>query len=151
MWYEVEVEIPYHYYDVKKTGRKNTVYTVEYFNHRFELFNSKPFHQKECQVDKIWEHFVLPIRFQKEEQTEVIKTDKILTKNEAVQQAVELGIDKMQERLTKKEKIIDVKTLKTTQKNSKMVVDMFFTVYEDITAYGEVKEQEENHVENAQE
>lgn len=151
VWYEVEVEIPYHYYDVKKTGRKNTVYTVEYFNHRFELFNSKPFRQKECQVDKIWEHFVLPIRFQKEEQTEVIKTDKILTKNEAVQQAVELGIDKMQERLTKKEKIIDVKTLKTTQKNSKMVVDMFFTVYEDITAYGEVKEQEENHVENAQE
>ncbi len=151
VWYEVEVEIPYHYYDVKKTGRKNTVYTVEYFNHRFELLNSKPFRQKECQVDKIWEHFVLPIRFQKEKQIEVIKTDKILTKNEAVQQAVELGIDKMQERLTKKEKIIDVKTLKTTQKNSKMVVDMFFTVYEDITAYGEVKEQEENHVENAQE
>ena len=151
VWYEVEVEIPYHYYDVKKTGRKNTVYTIEYFNHRFELLNSKPFRQKECQVDKIWEHFVLPIRFQKEKQIEVIKTDKILTKNEAVQQAVELGIDKMQERLTKKEKIIDVKTLKTTQKNSKMVVDMFFTVYEDITAYGEVKEQEENHVENAQE
>ena len=89
--------------------------------------------------------------FSKEKQIEVIKTDKILTKNEAVQQAVELGIDKMQERLTKKEKIIDVKTLKTTQKNSKMLVDMFFTVYEDITAYGEVKEQEENHVENAQE
>ncbi len=151
VWYEVEVEIPYHYYDVKKTGRKNTVYTVEYFNHRFELFNAKPFRQKECKVNKIWEHFVLPIRFQKEKQIEVIKTDKILTKNEAVQQAVELGIDKMQERLTKKEKIIDVKTLKTTQKNSKMVVDMFFTVYEDITAYGEVKEQEENHVENAQE
>ena len=33
-----------------------------------------------------------------------------------------------------------------------MVVDMFFTVYEDITAYGEVKEtEEENNVENAQE
>ena len=38
------------------------------------------------------------------------------------------------------EKIIDIKTLKTTQKNSKMVVDMFFTVYEDITAYAEIKE-----------
>ena len=152
VWYEVEVEIPYHYYDVKKTGRTNTVYTIEYFNQRFELFNTKPFRQKECKVDKIWEHFVLPIRFQKEEQTEVIKTDKVLTKNEAVQKAVELGIDKMEENLTKKEKIIDVKTLKTTQKNSKMVVDMFFTVYEDITAYAEVKEtEEENHVENAQE
>ena len=152
VWYEVEVEIPYHYYDVKKTGRTNTVYTIEYFNQRFELFNTKPFRQKECKVDKIWEHFVLPIRFQKEEQTEVIKTDKVLTKNEAVQKAVELGIDKMEENLTKKEKIIDVKTLKTTQKNSKMVVDMFFTVYEDITAYAEIKEtEEENHVENAQE
>ena len=152
VWYEVEVEIPYHYYHVKKTGRTNTVYTIEYFNHRFELLNAKPFRQKECKVNKIWEHFVLPIRFQKEKQTEVIKTDKILKKNEAIQQAVELGIDKMQEKLTKKEKIIDVKTLKTTQKFCFMVVDMFFTVYEDITAYGEVKEtEEENNVENAQE
>ena len=46
----------------------------------------------------------------------------------------------MKERLKGKEKIIDIKTLKTTQKNSKMVVDMFFTVYEDITAYAEIKE-----------
>ena len=63
-----------------------------------------------------------------------------MTKNEAIDKAIELGNTKMKERLKGKEKIIDIKTLKTTQKNSKMVVDMFFTVYEDITAYAEIKE-----------
>ena len=140
VWYEIEVEIPYHYYDVKRTGKENIVYTFVYFNHRFELFNSKPFHQKEMKVKNIWKHVMLPISFQKEQQVEIEKTDQIMTKHEAIDKAIELGNTKMKERLKGKEKIIDIKTLKTTQKNSKMVVDMFFTVYEDITAYAEIKE-----------
>ena len=68
------------------------------------------------------------------------------SKNDAIKKAVELGIQRMEEKLDEKEKIIDVKTLKTTQKKSKMVVDMFFTVYEDITAYAKIEEKE-----NAQE
>lgn len=146
VWYEVEVEIPFQYYQVERTGRKNTVYVFEFLNHRFELLNQMPFQEKESEVTKIWEHLLLPIRFQKEKQEEVERTDEKLSKNDAIKKAVELGIQRMEEKLDEKEKIIDVKTLKTTQKKSKMVVDMFFTVYEDITAYAKIEEKE-----NAQE
>lgn len=146
VWYEVEVEIPFQYYQVERTGRKNTVYVFEFLSHRFELLNQMPFQEKESEVTKIWEHLLLPIRFQKEKQEEVERTDEKLSKNDAIKKAVELGIQRMEEKLDEKEKIIDVKTLKTTQKKSKMVVDMFFTVYEDITAYAKIEEKE-----NAQE
>ncbi|MBS7020285.1 MAG: sporulation protein YqfD [Firmicutes bacterium] len=151
VWYEMQVEFPYHYYNIEKTGRKNTVYVFEYFGKRFELFNRKPFKQKKSDVTSIWKHIMMPIQFKKEKQTEVIETDKVYTKKEAIDQAVKLGIKRMEQKLSKKEKIISVKTLKTEQKKSKMVVDMFFTVYEDITSYAPIPEEVKNEGENAQE
>ena len=63
----------------------------------------------------------------------------ILTEEQAIEKAVILAREKIESKLNDKEKILDEKKLKVTLKDSKIVVDIFFTVYEDITGYQKIQ------------
>ena len=66
--------------------------------------------------------------------------ENIYTEEQAIAAAEELGIEKMKSKLGDKERILDSKNLKVEIKESKIEVDMFFTVFEDITAYQKIEE-----------
>lgn len=140
VWYQTKVEFPYFYKESFRTGKKKTVYTIKFLNFRFELFNFHPYQKKEITETTIWKHFLLPFSFVKEVQEEKRVTENIYTEEEAIEKAEELGRKKMEEQLKEGEEILVEKNLKVEIKESKIEVDLFFTVLEDITSYRKIEE-----------
>lgn len=135
VWYKSEVEMPFVYYEENYTSNINKVLTLSFLNKRFELFNFNKFENKEIEEKNIVEHSFLPIKLSLETQREVKKTDKIYTIDEAIEMAKNKSISSMESKLNDKEYIISSKNLKVEIKESKIVLEMFFSVYEDITDY----------------
>ena len=135
VWYKSEVEMPFVYYEENYTSNTNKVLTLSFLNKRFELFNFNKFENKEIDEKNIVKHSFLPIKLSLETQREVKKTDKIYTIDEAIEMAKNKSISSMESKLNDKEYIISSKNLKVEIKESKIVVEMFFSVYEDITDY----------------
>src|SRR5699024_3142798 len=90
----------------------------------------------------IFSHPFLPISLVKEEQKEVIRKDVVYTEEEALNEAIKMARKKIENGLDKKEYIISQKNLKVDMRNSKIVVDVFFSVYENITGYRDIPEEE---------
>ena len=135
VWYKSEVEMPFVYYEENYTSNTNKVLTLSFLNKRFELFNFNKFENKEIDEKNIVKHLFLPIKLSLETQREVKKTDKIYTIDEAIEMAKNKSISSMESKLNDKEYIISSKNLKVEIKESKIVLEMFFSVYEDITDY----------------
>lgn len=133
VWYKVKVTYPYTYNEESLTGKQNTVYTIKFLNKRWELFNKEPYLYKEIESETLLKNNLLPISFVREKQKEKKVIQEFYNEKEAVDKALEVGKKKIQKTLGPKEYIISQKKLKVTPKDSKIVVDMFFTVYEDIT------------------
>ena len=140
VWYRSTIEFPYVYHERKINGKTKDVYTIRFLNFRFELFNFSPYKNKNIEEKVIWKHRFLPFSLVKETQQEVEVVENIYTEEQAIAAAEELGIEKMKSKLGDKERILDSKNLKVEIKESKIEVDMFFTVFEDITAYQKIEE-----------
>ena len=135
VWYKTNVEIPFIYYEENYTSNINKVLTLKFLNKRFELFNFHKYENKKIEEMNIVKHLFLPISFVLETQREIKKTDKIYTIDEAIDIAKQKSIDAINSKLNDKEYIISSKNLKVEIKESKIVLEMFFSVYEDITDY----------------
>lgn len=133
VWYNVEVEYPLHYYEELVTGKKKTVYSLHFLNNHFDFFNFKPFKQVKSKDSIIVKNNVIPFSIVKEEQQEVKIINETYTKEEAIKKAFQEAREKIETNLTGKEHIINMKELKVVENDSKIVVDIFVTVYEDIT------------------
>lgn len=135
VWYKTNVEIPFIYYEENYTSNINKVLTLKFLNKRFELFNFHKYENKKIEEMNIVKHLFLPISFVLETQREIKKTDKIYTIDEAIDIAKQKSIDAINSKLNDKEYIISSKNLKVEIKESKIILEMFFSVYEDITDY----------------
>lgn len=135
VWYKSTVEFPFVYNEENYTANTNKVLTLKYLNHRLELFNFHKFENKEIDEHLLLKHPFLPFELVYENQREVEKIDKIYTIDEALNIAREKSIKAMESKLNDKEYIISSKDLKVEIKESKIELEMFFSVYEDITDY----------------
>ncbi len=133
VWYKVSVTYPYKRDESYQTGKSKKVYTLSFLHNRFELFNFDSYKNKDIESKIIWKHTFLPISFTKELQREKKVIKKTYTKKEATINALKLAKEKLSRTLHVNEYIMDQKSLKVTEKNSKIVIDVFYTVYEDIT------------------
>lgn len=86
---------------------------------------------------------VIPLKLSYQRQREIEIIDQVLTEEEAIENAINLAKEKMQAELTNGEYIISQKNLKINIKDSNIVLDSFFVVYEDITDYREIVEEKE--------
>ncbi len=141
VWYQTQVEFPYEYHEKKYTGKNKTVYSFKFLNNYFDLFNFKPYKQSENKEKVILGSSLLPISLVRVEQKEVIKKDKTYSEKEALNEALKLAKNKIEKNLDEKEYIISQKKLKVDARNSKIVVDVFFKVYENITGYSDIPEE----------
>ena len=73
-----------------------------------------------------------------EHQEEVRVVDQILTEEQAINKAIEKGIEQINMELEADEHIIKNKVLKVDIKENEVSVDLFFSIYEDITDYAEI-------------
>ena len=141
VWYQTQVEFPYEYHEKQYTGKKKTVYSFKFLNNYFDLFNFKPYKQYEKEEKVILGNSLLPIALVKVEQKEIIKKEKVYSELEALNEALKLAKSKIEKNLDEKEYIISQKNLKVEPRNSKIVVDVFFKVYENITGYSDIPEE----------
>lgn len=141
VWYKSQVEMPLQYKEEYLTGQKKTVLEIAFLNHKFALFDFSSYQHSKDQIQKIVSHPLLPFSIQKTTKQELKVIDEIYTREEAVMKAMELASSKLEKRLGVNDQIISQKTLKITEKESKIIVEVFFKVKEDITEVKPIDEE----------
>lgn len=140
VWYEAHVEVPFHYYEEKETGKSQTVFTVQFLNHAFHFGFSSFDNAKREDIFSIEDSFV-PARVAITKEKEILVIDKMYSYDEALEEAHRLASEKI---LTNPAvcRVISQKDLKIVTEDSKIIVDVFLKVEEDITEYVEIKKED---------
>lgn len=138
VWYNVKVEYPYIYSEIKEKNNYQDVYVLKIFDKEFE-FTFNKFKDKKIEENIILQNNILPIYLVKQKQQELETISLLLTSEEAKDKAIKEAIKKMNEKLDGEEKIIDYKVLNFDIEDDKVILDIFFTVYEDITSYSKIE------------
>lgn len=133
VWYKTTISYPLTYYEEKITGKKNTRFSVKIFNKSINFFKKNgKIEQKplfESNIFSLYKNTIYDV--------EII--DIVYTYDEAVEKAIELGRKKMNSKLNDEEYIIYEKCLKVSSKDSKIELEMFYAVYENITGYERIE------------
>ncbi len=134
VWYVIKTNYPFVYYEEKETGKKKESYNIKFLNSNIEL-SFKHFKNKKIDETNILSHPLLPIKLVHQKQKEIKVISDILTFDEAINKAKEYATKKVSKTLKKDEYIIRSKYLKSKINDDGVEIEMFFAVYEDITAY----------------
>ncbi len=141
VWYMVTVELPFQYKEISKTGNNKKVLAVSILGNNYNILDFKPYKSKNIEeLITIRDGLSLfKISFNDEEELNIIDEVYDITNVDLIVER--LAKEKIESMLSKEDKIISQKKLKTEEKNSKIVSEVFFKVYEDITAYEKINEE----------
>ena len=134
VWYKTNVSFPLFYNEEKLNGNKSTRYSIKFFNKEFNLFKKKG----KIEKNKIFESKIFSLY--KNTIYEVEKIDNVYNYDEAIEKALELGRNNIKSKLNAEEYIIYEKCLKVSLNDSKIELEIFYAVYENITAYERIEE-----------
>lgn len=140
VWYDAHVEVPFHYYEEKETGKSQTVLTLQFLNHTIYFGLSSYDTARREDVFQI-QNAMFPARVAITKEEEIEVTDKTYSYEEALAEAHRLAEEKVLTNSTVC-RIISQKDLKITTEDSKIIVDVFLKAEEDITEYVEIKEED---------
>ena len=129
VWYKVKVEYPFHYKETKETGKTKDVFVLKFLDKNIE-FTFNKFNNKRIDEKQIF--YSYPFSLVKQKQYEINEIDEIYTIDEVIEKAMEKAKTQIKSKLSQDEYIINQKNLLIDTKNSKIVIDMFFSVYENI-------------------
>lgn len=133
-WYNVKVEYPLYYEEIKYLDEMKNNYIIKFLNNSFSIkknYTDSYLEKKKVLIkDKL---FPFEISMEKQRKTKIKK--ETLTNEEAVKKAQEVAEKKIKSILDNDEYIISKKTLNFTSNDSKIIVDVFFKIYENITDY----------------
>lgn len=131
VWYQVNLSIPKHYYEEKVTGGKKSQLEIQFLDSTYHLFSHYKTYKKKS--ISIFNSRILPIQFLFSTylETDVINKNYTLQSIDSV--AMKLASKKLSHKLAKDDEIISKKILKKYEKDSKIEVEVFFRVKEDIT------------------
>lgn len=142
VWYKVNVEHPFTYKEEKLTGNSKEVYSIKFFDKKFSLFNYKKFNSFNIKEKVIFKNNLIPLSFVKEKHYEVKIVNEIYTIDEVKLKIIDLAKKKILANNKIKE-IKDIKILNQINYNSKMELELFICVIEDITKYKKIDIYEE--------
>lgn len=138
-WYNVKVEYPLYYKEIKYLNEIKNNFIVTFFNKSFSLkknYTESYLENKKVLIkDKV---FPFELSIEKQRKTKVI--NQRLTSEQALKKAEDLATKKINSSLSKDEYIIRKKALNYSVDDSKIMVDVFFKVYENITDYVKVED-----------
>ncbi len=139
-WYTVNVSLPYHYQEEKKTGEKRKVLNIQILSKKWNIFGSKKEYNKETSPIFEIKNQLIPISISLCEEEKINKIEKVYTRDLALIEASRIAREKLEQKLGDDIEILYEKSLKITEENSKIDIEIFFTLKEDITAYQEIPE-----------
>ena len=130
-WYKIKLDLPINYYEEKITGNIKKQIDINVFDKTYTLFNNfKTYKRKTTPIIKS-KLLPLSINYTKYLET-TVKTKKYNIKT-IDKEAKEIALEKLQNMLSKEDTILSKKVLKKYEKNSKIEIDVFIKVKEDIT------------------
>ena len=139
VWYTVKVEYPYIYKEEHYTGNVKKGAFYSFLNKNIGIFGKSYTNYKALNKIKISSTF-LPIYLSIGEQQEIIVVDKIFTEEEALEMATKRSHKEISSKLKDSEYIVDEKILKVEYKDSKIILEIFYSVCEDITDYRNIED-----------
>ena len=149
VWYKVTIEYPLYYREQRITGKNKNVIAIYFLNKEVPIFPYKKYKQFKRQSKILIENNFIPFKITKEKLYEVIIKEDIYTNEEAIQKAIENAKLKIKEKNKNILEIKDVQILDKENLNSKIKLNLFISVIENITEIIEVKpETNEETVEN---
>ncbi len=133
VWYTVNTTVPYKFTEYSPSGEIiNHVY-IDIFGKKMTLigkYNSKYSHiEKEVLIDKPYLFF----KVIKEKKEIYEYKEYTLNKEEALKEAINRSVKSVEVKLNNNEYILDKKVLKIEEYSSKINIEVFFKVYENIT------------------
>ena len=135
VWYSVTVELPKKYYEEKKTGKTSKALTLRIANKKISVPFSKDNKSYISEDSPILENNLIPIKLVLETKHEIENMDN------SSSEAIKLATKKLEDRLDEQSMILSKKVLKKTLKNSKIIVEIFFKVRENITDYKKISKE----------
>lgn len=137
-WYNVEVELPINYYSKTYTGNEKKRLTINYFDKHIKLFNFHNYINEERSDKIIWQSKILPFSISYTTFKEINLFDDVYTVDKALNVGMNLAKERLLDTLEKDSKILSQKKLKLYVKDSKIYIEVFFKVYENITDYSNI-------------
>lgn len=141
VWYSVTVELPKKYYEEKKTGKTSKALTLRIANKKISVPFSKDNKSYISEDSPILENNLIPIKLVLETKHEIEIIDKEYNMDNSSSETIKLATKKLEERLDEQSMILSKKVLKKTLKNSKIIVEIFFKVRENITDYKKISKE----------
>lgn len=139
VWYTVKVEYPYIYKEEHYTGNVKTGLFYNFLNMNIGIFGKSYTNYKLVDKIKVSSTF-LPIYLSVSEQQEIVIVDNIFTEEEALEMATKRSHKEIASKLKDNEYILDEKILKVEYKDSKIILEIFYSVCEDITEYRNIED-----------
>lgn len=137
VWYQVMVEVPKHYYEENVTGKVHRGIGFEFFSLRsksyFKTYKSREY--------PILENNVLPIRIYYSEAMETNVIEKDFTIHNIDSFGLKIATEKLKNKIPKDSVIVTKKILKKQEKNSRIIIGVFFKVIEDISEVKLIEEE----------
>lgn len=132
VWYNVKVDLPKKYKTVNKTGKIKKKVEINIFNKSIFLFDFKKFKTYKIDRNQIFKNKILPIKINLSTLYETNEITEIYNNKNVTKKSIKIASNKLKEKISKNSSIISKKVLKKTEKESRIVVDVFFKVKEDI-------------------
>ena len=133
VWYQVQIELPKVYKEELKTGKKKNRLELYFFDKNIFLFNLKRYNNYKISRHKLIENKIFPVGLSYSTIYETKKIEKDYSNNSGLKEAIDLAEERLLQKLGSKDEIISKNVLKKSDKNSKIIIDIFFKVKEDIT------------------
>ena len=136
VWYNINVEMPLFYEEIAKTGKTRINFMLEHENKESIILKSR-LKDKKVVNKKLFGILGYNFYIQKEE--EIIKNRRKYTEEEVINEAIKAGLKKLNVALDEEAQIISQKVLKKSINDSKIYLELFVSVKEDIGIVQEVK------------
>ena len=138
VWYNINIEYPYQYHEIKYTGNKKKVLVLNLLNKRISFFDFHKYKTFNRNIKYIFNNNITPISLIYEDEYETNIINEVYDYNTAREKAITKAKEKILE------KYPNIKVIKEEDKKNKISLNLFVTCLEDITEYQEVDNNKEN-------
>lgn len=138
VWYNINIEYPYQYHEIKYTGNKKKVLVLNLLNKRISFFDFHKYKTFNRNIKYIFNNSVTPISLTYEDEYETNIINEVYDYDTAREKAIAKAKEKLLEKYPNIEEVTDIKIITEEDKETKISLNLFVTCLEDITEYQEV-------------
>ncbi|MFR4158247.1 MAG: sporulation protein YqfD [Bacilli bacterium] len=143
VWYNINIEYPYQYHEMKYTGNKKKVLVLNLLNKRISFFDFHKYKTFNRNIKYIFNNNITPISLIYEDEYETNIINEVYDYNTAREKAITKAKEKILEKYPNIKDITDIKIIKEEDKKNKISLNLFVTCLEDITEYKEINNNKE--------